>query len=81
MQGKTYSQQNHIRAIRLGGDLAVDRSIIALKGRVCGGEATTEDNSSLGDRTILKLTKPFVKNNYCVYFDNLFTKISMLSKF
>jgi hypothetical protein len=44
------------------------------------GKKASDEESSLGEKTVLELTKPFEGKYYCVYFDNFFTSSSPLSK-
>lgn len=44
------------------------------------GKKESDEEGSLGEKTVLELTKPFENKHYCVYFDNFFTSFTLLSK-
>lgn len=44
------------------------------------GKKDSNEEGSLGEKTVLELTQPFIGKYYCIYFDNFFTSFSLLSK-
>ncbi|VVC36506.1 PiggyBac transposable element-derived protein [Cinara cedri] len=75
-------------------ELSVDESMIKFKGRNQNGyimkfsvyqgkNETLEnqfENTNLGERIVLQLTKPFWNESRLVFFDNYFTTIPLLEK-
>lgn len=77
---KQYMPQKPIkRGIKVWALCCADTGYL-LQFSVYEGRRESDEKGSLGEKTVLELTRPFQDKFYCVYFDNFFTSFSLLSK-
>lgn len=60
--------------------LADSKTGYMLNFKIYEGKAQNAQEGTLGERTVLDLTKKYHNKGYCVYFDNFFSTFILLSK-
>lgn len=55
-------------------------TVYLLKFMVYEGKKDSREEGSLGEKTVLEITKNYVQKGYCVYFDRFFSSILLMAK-